>query len=108
VIINNTMQFFRDEYDAHAIEHRCPAQVCDGLIRYRITDQSPAVVDAAAICPTDAIVQQNGAWTIDDPKCIRCNACREVAPSDIVLEDKFRDIVPLRVIERADVARAGG
>ncbi len=108
VIIDNTMTHFRDEYDAHAIEHRCPAQVCEGLIRYRITNQSPAVAAAAAICPTEAIVQQNGAWAIDDPKCIRCNACRDVAPSDIVIEDKFRDMVPLRVIERADVARAGG
>ena len=108
VIINNTMQFFREEYDAHALEHRCAAQVCDGLIRYRITRQSDAVAEAATICPTRAIVQRGDEWTIDDAACIRCNACREVAPGDIVIEDKFRDVVPLRVIERADVARAGG
>jgi NADH-quinone oxidoreductase subunit F len=108
VVINNTMQFFREEYDAHAREHRCPAQVCDGLIRYRVANQSPAVAEAAAICPTKAIVQSSGAWAIDDAACIRCNACRDVASADIVIEDKFRDMVPLRVIERADVARAGG
>ncbi len=108
VVINNIMKFFREEYDAHALEHRCPAQVCDGLIRYRVTKQSAAVAEAATLCPTGAIVQRGEGWTIDDAACIRCNACREVAPSDIVVEDKFRDAVPLRVIERADVARAGG
>jgi NADH-quinone oxidoreductase subunit F len=107
-IINNTMLYFREEYDAHAVEHRCPAQACGGLIRYRVANQSAAVAQAAAICPTRAIAQNGGAWVIDDAACIRCNACREVAPADIVVEDKFRDAVPLRLIERADVARAGG
>ncbi len=108
VIINNTIRFFREEYDAHAIEHRCPAKVCDGLIRYRVANQSPAIAEAAAICPTDAIVQENGAWRIDDTKCIRCHACKEIAPDDVVIEDKFQDAIPLRVIATADVARAGG
>ena len=108
VIINNTMQFFRDEYDAHAVEHRCPAKVCDGLIRYRVAAQSSAVAEAAAICPTDAIVQADGEWRIDDPKCIRCHACKDVAPNEIVIEDKFQDAIPLRVVVPADVARAGG
>ena len=107
VIINNTMAYFREEYDAHAIGHRCPAQVCDGLIRYRVTGQSAAVAEAAAICPTDAIVQDGGSWRIDDAKCVRCNACKEIAPGDIVIEDKFQDAIPLRVVASADVARSG-
>ena len=106
-IINNTLQFFREEYDVHAQEHRCPEKVCAGLIRYRVASQSPAVVDAAEICPTGAIVQAEGTWQIDDAKCIRCNACREVAPSDITVEDRYRDVVPLRTIAPADVARSG-
>jgi hypothetical protein len=107
-VINGTMRFFREEYDAHALEHRCPAQACDGLIRYRVTNQSAAVVEAVAICPVKAIAQVSGAWGIDDAACIRCDACRDLAPNDIVIEDKFRDVLPLRVIERADVARVGG
>jgi NADH-quinone oxidoreductase subunit F len=108
VIVNNTMQFFRDEYDAHALEHRCPAKVCDGLIRYRIVGQSPNVSEAAAICPAKAIAQSGKAWTIDDAACIRCGACRDVAPADIVVEDKFTDAIPLYAVRPADVARAGG
>jgi Fe-S-cluster-containing hydrogenase component 2 len=106
-IINNTLQFFRDEYDIHAHEHRCPAKVCAGLIRYRIAGQSPAVADAAEVCPTGAIAQVEGQWQIEDAKCIRCNACRETAPADVVVEDRYRDVVPLRTIAPADVARSG-
>jgi NADH:ubiquinone oxidoreductase subunit F (NADH-binding) len=106
-IINNTLQFFRDEYDIHAHEHRCPAKVCAGLIRYRIASQSPAVADAAEVCPTGAIAQVEGQWQIEDAKCIRCNACRETAPADVVVEDRYRDVVPLRTIAPADVARSG-
>ncbi|MHB8377186.1 MAG: NADH-ubiquinone oxidoreductase-F iron-sulfur binding region domain-containing protein [Dehalococcoidia bacterium] len=107
-VMNNTMQFFREEYDAHALEHRCPAKVCEALIRYTVTRQSEAVARAAAVCPTSAIVRDAGAWAIDDTKCIRCDACREVAPGDIVIEDRYRDAIPLRAIETAAVARAGG
>jgi NADH:ubiquinone oxidoreductase subunit F (NADH-binding) len=106
-IVNNTMKYFRAEYDAHALEHRCPAQVCDGLIRYRVAHQTPAVADASAICPVRAIAQSGGAWKIDDATCFRCHACKDVAPDDIVIEDKYRDAIPLRVLVPADVARSG-
>jgi NADH-quinone oxidoreductase subunit F len=103
-IMRNTLRFFRDEYDAHALEHRCPAKVCAGLIRYRVANQSDAVAQAADICPTRAIVQEDGAWRIDDAKCIRCNACKEHAAPDIVIEDKFTDTIPLQAVNRANVA----
>jgi len=107
-IMRNTLEHFRDEYDAHAVEHRCPTKVCAGLIRYRIARQSPAIADAAEICPVGAIVQDAAlAWQVDDATCIRCNACRDVAPADIVVEDRYADVVPLRTIAPADVARAG-
>ncbi len=108
VITNNSIGHFRDEYDVHAREHRCPAKVCPGLIRYEVARQSGAVAEAAEICPTDAIEQAGGAWRIDDAKCIRCHACKEVAPDDIVIEDRYRDAIPLRAIAVANVARAGG
>jgi len=103
-IMRNTLKFFREEYDAHAIQHRCPAKVCAGLIRYRVANQSPAVAEAADACPTRAIVQDNGKWRIDDAKCIRCNVCKELAPADVVIEDKFTDTIPLQTVVRANVA----
>lgn len=104
VIMRNTLTHFRDEYDAHAVENRCPAQVCPDLIEYVVANQSSAVEEAAAICPTDAIVQVNGKWKVDDAKCIRCHACKDVAPDDIDIVDKFRDTLPLRVVTQANVA----
>jgi NADH-quinone oxidoreductase subunit F len=106
-IVNNTIKYFRDEYDAHALEHRCPAQVCDGLIRYRVANQTSAVAEAAALCPVKAIAQAGGAWQIDDAKCFRCHVCKDVAPQDIVIEDKYQGAIPLRVLVPADVARSG-
>jgi NADH:ubiquinone oxidoreductase subunit F (NADH-binding) len=106
VIMRNTLTHFRDEYDAHALENRCPAKVCPELIRYVVANQTQAVADAAPICPTDAIVQQQGQWVIDDAKCIRCNACKDIAPDDIAIEDRFQDALPLRVVPRANVAPA--
>ncbi|MGH7623319.1 MAG: NADH-ubiquinone oxidoreductase-F iron-sulfur binding region domain-containing protein, partial [Gemmatimonadaceae bacterium] len=108
VIMNNTMTHFRAEYDAHALEHRCPAKVCEGLIRYRVAEQTKEVDTAAAICPVDAFEKRGGKWQIDDVKCIRCHACKDVAPDDIVIEDRYQDAIPLRLIETAEVSRAGG
>ncbi len=106
-IVNNTLQHFRDEYEIHAYQHRCPAKVCQGLIRYRIAGGSSEVAAAAAICPTGAIAQSDGTWSIDDATCIRCGACRDVAPDDIMVEDRYLDAVPLRAVRPADVARSG-
>jgi NADH:ubiquinone oxidoreductase subunit F (NADH-binding) len=107
-IMMNTLDHFREEFDEHALRYRCPAKVCESLIRYRVKSQSDAVAGAARICPTEAIVQAEGRWQIDDVRCIRCNACKEVAPDAIAIEDRYTDAVPLRVIAHADVARAGG
>ncbi len=106
-IINNTLKNFMEEFETHAKDHRCPAKVCPALIRYRVVNSSPRVAEAAPICPTSAIVQQDGAWQIDDVRCIRCNACRDVAPDDIVVEDEYADAIPVRATVPADVARSG-
>ena len=82
--------------EVFALENRCPAKVCPGLIRYSIVRQTEAVAAAAPICPTGAIVQQSGEWRIDDAKCIRCHACKELAPDDIHLPGVFvQRVVPL-------------
>jgi NADH-quinone oxidoreductase subunit F len=96
VIIRNTLTHFREEFDAHTLEHRCPARVCPALIRYRVAKQGDAIAEAVAICPTEAIVQKSGGWEIDDVRCIRCNACRDVAPREIVIEDRYADTIPVR------------
>jgi NADH-quinone oxidoreductase subunit F len=89
-IINHTLQFFREEFDAHALAHRCPAKVCAGLIRYRAPPDRGRR-EATAISTEQSPRQQTVA--VDDAKCIRCAACRDIAPADIVIEDRYADTV---------------
>ena len=87
---------FREELDAHIREKRCPARACPGLINYEVSAQGEGLADAAAICPTGAVVQQGGRYRIDDARCIRCDACREVAaPGMIQVVDRF---LPVEVL----------
>ena len=48
-----------------------------------------SVSSAEAICPTNAVVRDNGTYRIDQLKCIRCDACREQAPYAIAIVDEF-------------------
>jgi Fe-S-cluster-containing hydrogenase component 2 len=68
---------------------RCPARVCRGLVRYEVTHQSELLPKAEAICPTNAVVRDNGTYRIDQAKCIKCDACREQAPYAISVVDEF-------------------
>jgi Fe-S-cluster-containing hydrogenase component 2 len=86
-IMLKSAEYFREEIDEHIIHGRCPAQVCKDLIRYEVFAGSDKLAEAAEICPTEAIVQDDGAWKIIDERCIRCNACREIAPAAIRVVD---------------------
>jgi NADH-quinone oxidoreductase subunit F len=90
----NTLSFFEDEVREHVFEKRCRAKVCKGLIRYQVSRQDPGLAEAEAICPTNAVVKKDDAQTgtayeIDQSLCIKCDACREVAPQAIEVVDAF-------------------
>ena len=73
-----TIRYFRDEYDAHIREHRCPAGVCRKLTRFQIdADKCVGCTICAKACPTGAIVGAlKQPHVIDQPKCIVCGSCR--------------------------------
>ncbi|RLT44446.1 MAG: NADH-quinone oxidoreductase subunit F [Chloroflexi bacterium] len=82
-IMRNTLRYFEGEYNEH-IAGRCDALRCGGLTRFVVTDQSdPRLAEAQEICPTGAISGPDGARVIDDPACIRCGACTDLAPRAI-------------------------
>ena len=73
----STMKYFRDEYEAHIKEQRCPAGVCKDLISY-VVDESKCIgcTACARTCPVSAI---SGApkqkHRIDPSICTRCGSC---------------------------------
>ncbi len=73
----STLRYFRDEYEAHVKEKRCPAGVCKNLLTYSIDKEKCRGCTACARkCPAGAItgtVRQP--HTIDPAKCVKCGAC---------------------------------
>ncbi len=77
-----TLKYFRDEYQAHIKEKRCPAKACKALTSYYIDpEKCTACMICFKNCPTEAIHGGKGIihW-IEQEKCIKCNACFEVCP----------------------------
>ncbi len=78
----STIKYFRNEYEAHINEKRCPALVCRELIAYYI---NPEKCQACGICtkncPAGAISGKKGVvHVIDQKKCIKCGTCLDVCP----------------------------
>jgi NADH-quinone oxidoreductase subunit F len=73
----STMKYFRDEYDAHVFEKRCPAGNCEALAAYRILpDKCKSCSLCAKKCPVGCITGEKGVpYKIDETKCIKCGAC---------------------------------
>ena len=86
-IMLKSAELFREEIDEHIVNQRCPAQICRDLIRYEIEGDDPALPEAAAVCPTEAIAQEDETWRIDQARCIKCDACRELAPGAVRVVD---------------------
>jgi NADH-quinone oxidoreductase subunit F len=82
-----SIRYFRDEYLAHIVDHKCPAGVCRDLITYRIDpDLCNGCTLCAKTCPQVCITGENKKpHTIDQDNCIRCGACMDVCPVDAVV-----------------------
>ena len=74
----STLHFFRDEYEAHIKEKRCPAHHCKALLQYVITDKCRGCTACARVCPAQAISGEVKKQHVIDPdKCLKCGACME-------------------------------
>jgi NADH:ubiquinone oxidoreductase subunit F (NADH-binding) len=86
--ILSTLRWFRDEYEAHIYERRCPAGVCPELVTYSI---DPAKCKGCTLCakkcPAEAIIgSPKGPHYIIPDKCIGCGSCLEACRLKAILK----------------------
>ena len=82
-----TLRYFRDEYVAHVVDHRCPAGVCKALTSYFVeAEVCKACGMCVKVCPVDAISDgvKKVPAVIDQDKCVSCGVCIETCKFDAV------------------------
>jgi NADH-quinone oxidoreductase subunit F len=106
-----TIRHFRDEYEAHIKEKRCPALVCKKLVSYYI---DPAKCAACTLCfrncPVGAVNgEKNKIHVIDQSKCTKCGTCFEVCPPKFRAVQKISgEPVPPPIPEEQRFIKRGG
>ncbi len=85
----STLRYFRDEYEAHIFEKRCPARVCPALISYHIlADKCTGCTACARRCPVQAISgEKKELHVIDQDECIKCGACIATCRFDAIIKE---------------------
>jgi NAD-dependent dihydropyrimidine dehydrogenase PreA subunit len=81
-----TLRYFRDEYEKHILEKKCPAKKCPALITYKILeDKCKGCTLCAKYCPVGAISgNKKEPHYIDPEKCIRCGLCISTCRMDAI------------------------
>ena len=83
----STLRYFKDEYDAHVRQKRCPAGVCKPLITYSVDSKRCTGCGACLkVCPSAAIFgEKKQPHRIDAAKCTKCGSCIEVCNFESIL-----------------------
>ena len=84
--ILSTLRHFREEYEAHVIDKKCPARKCKTLIHYEIdAEKCVGCTMCARNCPTACISGgRKEVHVIDQAECIKCGRCFDVCRFDAV------------------------
>ncbi len=91
----STLKYFRNEYEAHIKEKKCPAKSCKALIAYKIDSNACVGCTACArACPVNAISGKvREPHEIDQETCVKCGSCYEVCRFDAVKKVDAIDLV---------------
>ncbi|GAB4294137.1 MAG: NADH-quinone oxidoreductase subunit NuoF [Desulfuromonadia bacterium] len=75
--ILSTIRYFRDEYEAHIRNHRCPSNCCKELLLWQVVEEKCVKCGACfKACPVNAIVWEKGKVAyLDKEKCTKCKSC---------------------------------
>jgi NADH-quinone oxidoreductase subunit F len=88
-----TLRYFRDEYEAHVNEGRCPALACTDLIYYEINETCVGCRICLDECPTQAISgERKQLHRIDQEACSRCGTCMAVCPPKVAAVEKHSPV----------------
>ncbi|MCL6638513.1 MAG: NADH-quinone oxidoreductase subunit NuoF [Firmicutes bacterium] len=104
--ILSTLRYFRDEYEAHIREKRCPALMCKDLIAYYILPEKceRSCDVCVGSCPVEAIYpNEDRIKVIKQDKCVKCNSCLVACPPQYKAIVKLSP--PSLVAEREKVAK---
>jgi NADH:ubiquinone oxidoreductase subunit F (NADH-binding)/(2Fe-2S) ferredoxin len=84
----STIRYFRDEYEAHIKDKKCPAAVCKDLITYAILEEICTGCGACKrVCPADAIRgTRKKPHTIDPAICVKCGTCFDVCKFKAIMK----------------------
>ncbi|MBR4661400.1 MAG: 4Fe-4S binding protein, partial [Clostridia bacterium] len=84
----STLRYFRDEYEAHIKEKRCPADVCKSLLAYQIDPEKCKKCHMCAkVCPAGAIQGEvKEIHSIDPTKCVKCGACYDTCKFGAIIK----------------------
>jgi NADH-quinone oxidoreductase subunit F/NADP-reducing hydrogenase subunit HndC len=84
----STLKYFRNEYEAHIKEGKCPAGECDALSNFYIIEEKCVGCTACfRVCPVNAISgERKKVHTINLETCIKCGACAEKCPFDAIIK----------------------
>ncbi len=85
----STLRYFRDEYEAHVRDKKCPAGVCKSMLNYIVDEQRcKSCGICARNCPVNCITGQKGVpYKIDQEKCIKCGTCMEKCPFKAIFKN---------------------
>ena len=76
-----TIKYFRNEYEAHIKDKKCPSGSCRELLQYFITDKCIGCTKCAKVCPVSCISGKvKERHVIDQDACIKCGACMDICP----------------------------
>jgi NADH:ubiquinone oxidoreductase subunit F (NADH-binding) len=85
----STIKYFREEYEAHIRDKKCPSKTCKALLTYSIDEKACKACGACLrACPAGAITgEKKVPHKIDPAKCIRCGSCFDVCKFKSVMRD---------------------